>query len=1077
MQMELFTNAGVALPILATPKAAAKATSQRSPLFNTNVIRDALGKRDLESLLTEKQIAAAERYAKKAQSSNILKEKETSVRPIFIQELLQEALGFEPLDPSGEYSLYSEKAVAGGSADVALGFFGGVENKNDILAPFELKGPGSTDLDKIEPSRKRSPVQQAWDYANDAPGSKWVLVSNCIEIRLYAYGRGRQNYEQFDARELDNPNKLARLALLLSAKQFLSGETHQLLLASDSAAKSITNELYTDYKALRSKVFQFLVDEKSGPRLSNSDAIEASQKILDRVLFIAFAQRSDLLPAGLIERASTTRNEFMPSKIWNNFQSLFTWVDKGHSSGIPAYNGGLFRSHPDVDNIILPDALAVEVASLGKWDYRGEVPVTVLGHIFEQSITDLEKLRAEARGEEAPKVSKSKKDGVVYTPPVVTRFLVERTIGRTLAERRHDLWTSFALPPLDTEVVAETETERQFWAAWLDILRSFTIVDPACGSGAFLVAAFDEMLRQYIEAMTRFEDLGGVIDFDANDEIVNRNLFGVDLNVESVEITRLSLWLKTARRDKKLQSLEDTIKVGNSLISDGAWTDRPFDWRAAFPQVFANGGFDVVIGNPPYVRMEHVKPFKPYLEQHFAVAADRADLYAYFFEKGIDILKDGGRLGYISSSTFFRTGSGANLRTCLTDGVGIEEVIDFGDLQLFDGVTTYPAILTLQKGAKPEGDLRFLIVKDTIPDDLGRTFALASGVMPRVRLTSGSWQFENDALAALRAKIMAGKKTLGEVYGAPLRGIVTGLNDAFIIDRATRDRLMMDPKSGELLVPFLKGENIKRWRVESDDLYLINTPKGKVDIDDYPLVKAHLLQFRKTLEDRATKQEWWELQQAQLAYQDHFLGPKIIYPHFQNERMFTWDEAAFFSNDKSYFIPNADQALLAYLNSKLSWFVVASLSPAVRNGWHEMRVQYLEILPIPSLDSGVPSSLVQIAESATTLGVERATTLRNVATRTLDLSPPHKRKLSEMLKAWHNLTFPQFLAAFKAAFGVEIPLKQRGEWQEFLDEEREKVRTLTAQIKSAEAEIDAIIYKLFDLSEDEIALIEANVAN
>src|SRR5262249_19592448 len=155
-----------------------------------------------------------------------------------------------------------------------------------------------------------------------------------------------------------------------------------------------------------------------------------------------------------------------------------------------------------------------------------------------------------------------------------------------------------------------------------------------------------------------------------------------DVNAESVEITRLALWLKTARNKHRLQNLESTIKVGNSLVDDRDFTVRPFDWRGAFPDVFAQGGFDIVIGNPPYVRMELIKRIKPYLEKHYFVADDRTDLYAYFFERGVGILKKGGRLGFVSSSTFFRTGSGENLRRFLGDNVAIEAVIDFGDLQI-----------------------------------------------------------------------------------------------------------------------------------------------------------------------------------------------------------------------------------------------------------------------------------------------------------------------------------------------------------------------------------------------------------
>lgn len=179
----------------------------------------------------------------------------------------------------------------------------------------------------------------------------------------------------------------------------------------------------------------------------------------------------------------------------------------------------------------------------------------------------------------------------------------------------------------------------------------------------------------------------------------------------------------------------------------------------------------MVIGNPPYVRMELIKPVKPYLEEKYVVAADRADLYAYFFERGVGVLKDGGRLGYISSSTFFRTGSGENLRKFLGDRVSIEAVIDFGGLQIFEGVTTYPAIVTLRKGTDGEnGSVEFLKIDSELPKDLSAAFKEHAQSMPRTRLTAGSWRLEDDALARLRAKIAGRQEDFGRgLWSAPLR--------------------------------------------------------------------------------------------------------------------------------------------------------------------------------------------------------------------------------------------------------------------------------------------------------------------
>ena len=1075
--MELFASAGIDLP----PSGGAGGRRPRGvtrtlhvPLFNYKVVSGERGKALFDP--SPAQIAAAEDYARKIKDPNFLKQKETAVRDLLIQDVLQVVLGYERYDPGKPSSLAVEYKIRGGAVDVALGTFQGSATGDEIVAPFELKGPGTVDLDRVMSGRGRSPVQQAWDYAIDAPGSRWVLVSNCLEIRLYGFGRGREAYERFDLTRLDDRDEHARLWMLLSAGRLLGGHTDRLLRESDGAYRDITNELYKQYKDLRDRLIGFLTSNAEGAKLGMLPAIEVAQKLLDRILFIAFAQRTDLMGDRLLERASTTVNSFVPQPLWKNFQGLFRFVDVGSpNNDIPAYNGGLFAPDPVADAVMLPDPLAQEVAALGQWDYRREVPVTVLGHLFEQSITDLEAMKAATRGEAPPAVSKRKREGVVYTPDMITRFLVERTIGLTLDARRAALWVKHGMPELgDADAVAEPEHETAFWRAYLDTLRDFTIVDPACGSGAFLVAAFDEMARRYRDAISGLQALDVEIDFDIFDEIVTRNLHGVDLNPESVEITRLSLWLKTARRDHKLQNLEATIKDGNSVIADAAFTDRPFDWRASFPEVFARGGFDVVIGNPPYVRMEYLKPVKPYLEQHYVVAADRADLYAYFFERGVSLLKDGGRLGYISSSTFFKTGSGENLRTFLADGVAIEAVVDFGDVQVFEGVTTYPAILTLRKGEPGEaGGLSFLTIKDAVPDDLGRAFLRDGRSMPRARLGAGSWQFEGDALAALRDKIVAGRKTLGEVYGAPLYGIKTGLNAAFVIDRETRDRLVAaDLRSSDLLKPFLRGEDIRRWRVESDDQFLINTPKGKVDIEAYPAVRDWLVVFKPELEKRATKQAWWELQQAQLAYQPKFGPPKITYPHFQKERMFALEETGAFSNDKSYFVPSADLSLLCLLNSRVAWYFLSAISPAVRDGWHEMRVQYVEQLPVPEFSGSDRSRLAKIGQACTDAARQRFILQADVRRRILDLAPADRRKLNGRLEAWHELDFTAFRVEIKKAFHAEIPLKERGEWEAWLAENAARVQALTGQITSAEREIDAIVYALFDLTPDEIALIE-----
>jgi N-6 DNA Methylase len=1163
LTMDLFAASGIDLPRSGGPtRRTAAPRSLRVPLFAHKVVEEARGKAAFAP--AEAQRKAAHDYARRAKKS-FGRLKEEAVRPIFFSVILEQLLGYKTADPESEYSLAFERPIRRGAVDVALGRFDERAAVNDIVAPFELKGPATVDLDAPMPGRGRSPVQQAWDYAIDAPGARWVLVSNCLEIRLYGFGRGREAYEVFDLGRLDEDSEHERLWLILSANRFLGGATEQLLRDTDGAYKDITNRLYLEYKGLRDRLVSFIVDSADGPKLSSLRAIEPAQKILDRILFIAFAQRTDLLPDRLLERAAQSRNEFVPQPLWSNFAALFHAVDRGDTRlQVWPYNGGLFAADPVVDDIVLPDDLAAEVAELGKWDYRSEVPVTLLGHIFEQSITDIERLKAEGRGEAPPKISQRKRTGVVYTPDMVTRFLVEKTIGVTLREYFDEAWMRFGMGEGASE-----DAQRAFWRADLARLRGLTVVDPACGSGAFLVAAFDALASEYRRGEKALKALGEPIAFDIFDEIVTHNLYGVDLNPESAEITRLSLWLKTARRDHRLQNLEATIRVGDSLIEDGAYTARPFEWRAAFPHVFERGGFDIVIGNPPYVRMEYIKPIKPYLEEHYAVAADRADLYAYFYERAVGLSKEGGRLGFISSSTFFRTGSGEPLRRFLSERTAIETIVDFGDAQLFEGVTTYPAILTLRKAPEQNGDVAYLVIEGEAPTDLGRAFREGARTMGRARLSATTWRVEDDELAKLRNKIANGRKTLSEVYGAPLRGIVTGLNEPFIIDTPTRDRLLRaDPKSAELLRPFLRGENVKRWRVEPEGLWLINTPKGKVDIDAYPAIRDWLLPFKPELEKRAakqkwfvtptellststrknvvevskafvidtptrdwlvkadpksaellerlhvegegqwlidtrkgnvdiegypavrdwllpfkpelekhaTRQEWFELQQAQLAYQPKFQELKIVYPVISQGPKYSVDFEGRYINDKCFTIISSYD-LVSLLNSKLLWFWLFGEASPLRGGqWRlELREQYVSRLPIPDMPPDSRTRLAALGQACTHAAHERFEIQAAVRRRILDLASGDRRKLTGKLYGWHELDFAAFRAEIKRAFRVDVPVKERGEWETYLRENTAHVRDLSDRIAAAEREIDQIVYALFGLTPEQIALLEASL--
>lgn len=1023
-------------------------------------------------------MASAQEWAHRASEPNMDLQNESQLEQEFNRLIVQDVLGYKPNTPDGPGTMRVKHTVPGGTiVDVALGHFS--DSDATVLAPLELKGP-KVALDRIMPGRAKTPVEQAWGYANDAPGARWVLLSNMRELRLYAVGHGRLDYESFDLKRIGDPPELKRLQLLLHADQLLGGAVAELLQRSAQADRDITDTLYKDYKELRDNLLQFVRDQR--PDIDTEARIDLVQTLLDRLLFIAFAEDSFLLPENSLKDAIEFHNKYDPQPKWNQLKKLFGWVNVGASEhNIPPYNGGLFATKDVLDSIHFPDDLVAQFAKLAAYDFRSEVSVTILGHIFEQSITDIEALHAEAKAEAAPKTGKRKRDGVVYTPDFVTRFIVERTIGLHLEESANALLSQYGKQQPDGEIKWKggKSGERDYWTAYLARMTSLRIVDPACGSGAFLIAAFDYLHARQKRVRERLAELDpGLLvhaQENADVEIITNNLFGVDVNAESVEITKLALWLKTAKRNRKLESLEANIQCGNSLLSEQLPNQKCFDWKQGFPSIFTGAedeGFDIVLGNPPYVRMELLKDIKPWLEAHYAVAADRADLYAYFFELGVRLLATGGRLGFISSSTFFRTGSGAPLRSYLAEQANVESVVDFGDLQVFEGVTTYPAIVTLRKSGQDDGTLTYLNAR-ALPDDLTRVFDQQSLTMPRDRLGSGTWRFESDLLDTIRAKMAAGRKTLAETYGAPLYGIKTGLNDAFILTRAQRDAIVgRDPRSAELLKPFLIGENLKRWHIESDDLWLIYTPKNQIDIDDYPAIRDHLLPWKDRLERRATTQNWWELQQAQAAYADAFQHTKIIYSDITNHSTFSVEQSGAFPANTAYLVPDDNRALCAYLNSKLAWFYFVGLTNIARGGYLRLRTEFVGQLPLPdfAVTAVLGDAASQAAECANDLWK-----LKQAGRHRIGDFAPAAKDIDAFLN-WPSLTFAELQALLQKRCKAAIPVAERDQWESWFTERKAEAAKLAATIKAAEAEIDAHVYKLFDLTPTEIAAVEDALA-
>lgn len=1133
------------------------------PLFNPKLLRTRFAKpATADGQIPPEHKAIIAQWAQDLKGS-LAKESEVSVRPIFLQRFFESILGYTPIGSGAMWTLHHEKQAQGGSVDAALGVF--TQDHKQVVAAFELKGPKTANLDALMSGRHKSPVQQAWEYANDLPGSQFILVSNCNEIRLYALGWGRAVYESWHVADLLEPASYASFVGLLGADRMTTGGTKSLLTESVQVEKEITQKLYLDYKQLRAELILGLAH--LNPAITFAELVRLAQKLIDRLLFMAFAQSRGLLPRagelGSIEHAASHTDGYNPQPRWINFLTLFKAVDQGNPFlKIPPYNGGLFAPDAVLDGLVVSDKLAESFTRLSGYDYEAEVSVTVLGRIFEQSISDLERIaehgdieQFKLAADSAPSASsksvngKRKREGVVYTPDHITRFIVEQTLTPTILDRFNACLVSYqdgseATPLLawrkatkeevrhaPPSVLPEDVTEYHFWLTWQTALSKLRICDPACGSGAFLVASFDVFKEAYTQVHLRLRELAPqeLLTIDISHQILECNLFGVDINPESIEITKLSLWLKTAERGRKLAGLEANFYQGNSLVSDKAVDAGAYDWRALAP----NGAkFDCIVGNPPYVRQELFSNLKPYLQAQYKTYHGAADLFAYFYELGLNLLNVGGRLGFISSSSFFKSSSGEPLRRLLRTQSQIEVLVDFGDWQVFEGVTTYPAVLVtrqIDSAEKPNIDVpvRYLQLTEKLSSEVqelkdyftehAQNLALAQlggdELVEDESLAVPEWQLEDEAAAKLRSKLVTGHKTLKEVLGSPLYGVKTGFNEAFVIDRAARDKIVYADITCEPFIKhYLEGKDIKRWQVEEQDRWLILLPKGwtatqinsvrtePVEVlpseqvawqwlqKKHPSLAAWLEPFADAARKRTDQGDyWWELRAC--AYYDKFDLPKIIYPDITSNSNFCFERNTAVLGNTGFTIPSSENWYCALLNSKPIWYFFAALSPHIRGGYLRQITQYIEKLPMPQATPAVASELSLLASTVQNAARDRLQLQRSFAHRVLDLTPstktaksgaaklkPTQFTLSERLKNWWELAdFRAFSDEVKHRFKQDIPFADRTAWEQLFTEQRQQVLTLDAQIATLERSVNTLVYELFDLSDSEIRMIEAAV--
>ncbi len=876
-----------------------------------------------------------------------------------------------------------------------------------------------------------------------------------------------------------------RLRAALAPEAVRQGAHRDLLEATAKGVLRVDEAFLRDMESWRVDLAEHLHKQARfiDRQLDQRELNHLVQRTIDRIVFLRIAEDRNLEPYGRLERAAEVRRN-----VYNEIKRLYLAADKRYNSGLFHFDPA-DKSRPDADTLSLEIYIVDNVLrriirdlyppksryqfSVISADILGQVYERFLGKVIEVRSDDIE---TSVAVEEKPEVRKA--GGVYYTPGYIVDYIVENTVGALLHDKCPDE------------------------AAQLRLL------DPACGSGSFLTGAYqyllDWHLKRYQQEPARYKNRvrhspdGIILRLEEKRRILLNNIYGVDLDQNAVEVSKLALLLKMLEnegdsadlREPLLPDLSGNIKWGNSLIGSDFFAGRvlaeadddellrvkPFDWagKSGFGEIMAAGGFDAVIGNPPYVRQETLgKEFKDYAKRHFETYAGTADLYTYFIERGVKLLNDNGLFGIIVANKWMRARYGKPLRQWLKKQA-IREIVDFGDTPVFQQATTYPCILTIGNPHPPapsrhlygehpkmrEGELgagelakgdekplpldgggvwgggdmtRFTAVQvDTLEfSSLREHVETLRYAVDKTLLDDGGWSLARQEVQTLTRKLFDLGISLEEYvnYGIHF-GVKTGLNDAFLIDAATRNTLIEhNEKNATLLKPAYGGRDIKRYEDPVSNKYFILIPNGWTNanrntaepweylLENHTAIAEYLEPHKVKAEKRWDKGDyWWELRPC--AYYDEFEKPKIMLPDISSRGNFTLDAVGGkYCMNTAYIIASADKYLLGILNSKLITFIYSQISSTYRGGYLRFIYQYLAQLPIRTIDFDNPAD------------VEMHDKMVELVDTMLDL---HKQ--------------------------AGLTVVQRG--------------VVEQRIEAVDREIDGLVYRLYGLSEEEVAIVE-----
>lgn len=1026
-------------------------------LFGRNRLRERAEKIETSAVLDH--IATVQTWLNDYDHGTLKTDKETGREQQYNQDFFMRILGYKE-KPASPFTFEPKHTTTIGQyPDAVLRYTDASKSIDNISAVVELKG-AKISLDRPQQREGNlSPVQQAFKYKPQYASCPFVVVSNFWEFRLY--NDNQLDYEAWTLRDLVDPTddyiKFKQWYVLLHADNMVAAQgksaTERLLTDIRQKQEDVGKKFYAEYKAARDTLLQDIWRKNEKTRTNFSVAIQKAQTIIDRIMFACFAEDSGLLPDNILARVKqSAEGSAYNDSLWEELKDFFIKIDRGSSKlGIPqGYNGGLFAYDPMVDALEISDEALDALIAFGRYDFKEDLQVNILGHIFEQSITDLEEIKRKVWDDShpddgtlaVPKRGKRKQDGIYYTPDYVVRYIVDNSVGAFLRQKEAELLAKHKL----TDRLGERGYEQRERAAYLEyqyVLQNIKVIDPACGSGAFLVYVFDYLLAEN----NRVDDIigGGLYSTDSFvRSILTDNIYGVDLNDESVEITKLSLWLKTAQRDKKLTTLDKNIKVGNSIISDPLIaTDKAFNWEEAFPEVLKKGGFDVVVGNPPY-GVSFSDAEKKHLNSFDALVPD-FEIYVYFISLLRKILADGGRLTYIFPNTFLVNVYGVRYRKRLFEETSLDSLLDLSNDPTFADASVRTIVMSLTKEpGEYQTEMRVI-------DEDDKAITTFQSLNKKQLITS------IDNVLALFTRLPEESQVIDKIKS-----------------RSQSLSQLMDVSQG--YIPYRRSDLVKAYGKAAGDSIVDNREwHSPVKLDDTYKRDLAGRELNRYSIRKLPKAQYVKYGPHVASYVDpkFFSDPRIIVREITATHLY-----AAFTDEELYTNPSIInavpidpaldvQAVLAIVNSKLIGWFHNKTSPKAKKGLFP-KVLVGDVRNIPLI---LPIDTTELSD----LAVGMAATWKDLQDESDNFKTLIRSDLSlpawpTTLGFWWRLEFDEFV---KRLVKRKLTLSKKNDLLLIFKRYKETCVPLADAFDNLDKKVDGIVYQLYGLTPSEIAMVEA----